>query len=430
MIDPGRGAAPTDAGAAAPPTEWPRAPPPSAHHPAPHPRRHFPPTAPRALSPTVPAPADYPGRHVRDRLIDGLIQGDRLAWAVIGVVWALTAVVVLLHRPGPGGARGSGWTWLLLAAATGTSLVGLPLSAAISVPRVRWATVDAPDLVAASGESWRRLRGPAVLVSGPDIAVPTVDATDHWVLFGLLSGKAVPGLPAAEPAPMPPGAARLCLPAGEACRPWPVAWPDPARPVALGELTWSRGEGDGASVRVAGALAYDVETGLYLRHVDPAPGTAADAPQLELVGRVAGDAPRESESVLFVVREVKGTRLKAVRVVATPAHDGGGHAFHLQRAEVSLAAGPRVFAWGVRPLLALISLALPLGVMALLLAPVLRRPRWVGASGPVSIGGGAATRREAGVWIVPYLEAIAAQAAGLAAAAPAGVAHALWWGAR
>ncbi len=304
-----------------------------------------PPAAPRRF-PLPRARADYPWARVRDRLIDGLIQGDRLAWAAIGVVWALTAAVVLLHRPGLGGTRGSGWTWLLLAAATATSLAGLPLSAAISVPRVRWATVEPSDLAATGGESWRRLRGAAVLVAGPDIAVPTVDAGDHWVLFGLLSGKPVPGLPAAEPAPMKPGAPRLCLPSGESCRPWPVAWPDPRRPIALGELTWSRGEGGGVPVRVAGALAYDVETGLYLRRVDPAPGTSADAAQLELVGRLAGDAPRESESVLFVVREVAGARLKAVRVVATPGHDGGGHAFHVQRAEVSLTAGPRVFAWG------------------------------------------------------------------------------------
>ncbi len=38
--------------------------------------------------------------------------------------------------------------------------------------------------------------------------------------------------------------------------------------------------------------------------------------------------------------------------------------------------------------------------------------------------GAAATRREAGAWIVPYLEAVAALAAGIAAAAPAVVAMA------
>src|SRR6185295_6077026 len=165
------------------------------------------------------------------------------------------------------------WTWLLFALATATSLAGLPLASAIAVPRVRWASTEAPELVATAGDGWRRLRGPAVLVAGPDLAVPSVDAEGRWVLVGLLSGKPVPGLPAAEPAPMKPGAAPLCLPSGESCRPWPVAWPDPARPPSLGELGWARagsaepapGEGGRRVLQafhVADALAYDVESGL------------------------------------------------------------------------------------------------------------------------------------------------------------------------
>ncbi len=306
-----------------------------------------------------------PWAHVRDRLIDGLIQGDRLAWAAIAVLWVITALVVLLHRPGMGGAKQAAWTWLLFAAATGTSLAGLPLSAALAVPRIRWAAVDAPDLVASGGDTWRRLRGPAVLVAGPDIAVPTLDAADHWVLFGLLSGKPIQGLPAAEPAPMLPGAPRLCRTEGEACRPWPVAWPDPARPIALSELAWSRPSPGGiagpAADRVEGALAYDVETGLYLRRIEPAPGSPPDGPQLELVGRITADAQREGPSVLFVVRKVEGGRLKAMRIASLPDVPrpvtagsapvpaagartiGGtppGPLFRVHRAEVSLTAGP------------------------------------------------------------------------------------------
>lgn len=371
---------------------------------------------------------------MRDRLIDGLIQGDRLAWAAIGMLWLLTALVVLLHRPGLGGARQAAWTWLLFAVATGTSLAGLPLSAALAVPRLRWTAVDAPDLVATGGDTWRRLRGPAVLVAGPDIAVPTLDAADHWVLFGLLSGKPIQGLPAAEAAPMIPGAPRLCRTEGEACRPWPVAWPDPARPIALAELVWSHagqeaGLGNGARVadrsgaatvpveRVEGALAYDMETGLYLRRVEPAPGTASGTPQLELVGRITADPRGEAPSVLFVVSKVEAGRLKAMRIAAVPETGKPGPLFRLQRAEVSLTGGPRVLGWVVRPLLALTSFSLPLGVLAFLLAPLLRR-----RSGE--------TRRDAAAWISPYLEAAAVLAAGVAAAAPAVVAIASLWGSR
>ncbi len=192
-----------------------------------------------------------------------------------------------------------------------------------------------------------------MLVSGPDIAVPTVDATDHWVLFGLLSGKArVPGLPAAEPAPMPPGAARLCLPAGEACRPLAgrVAGSGAARRARRAHLV-PAARATALPVRVAGALALRRGDGALPAPRRSGAGHLGRAASSSWWGGSRATRRRGSESrVLFVVREVKGTRLKAVRVVATPAHDGGGHAFHLQRAEVSLAAGPRVFAWEMRPL--------------------------------------------------------------------------------
>jgi hypothetical protein len=392
---------------------------------------------------------------VRDRLIDGLIQGDRLAWAALGVLWLVTAAVVLLHRPGKSGAA---WTWILLATATATSIAGLSLSAAIAVPRLRWETVAAPDLIAepaekgAGRETWRRLRGPAVEIAGADLAVPTIDTSGRWVLVGLLSGHAVEGLPAAEPAPIPPGATRLCPTEGETCRPWPVAWPDPARHGAQAELSWTRAEPTpglrATTLRTARepsataegnaverALAYDVETGLYLVRVEPAapvamgpqeapspappapPRTRAEllaGPHLEITGRLAAEAPREGTSVLLVVRRIAGGQLRAARVIAAPATSGLGHVFRLQRAHVSLTAGPTAFAWVARPLLALTSFSLPLGVLALLLAPFVRRT----------------DRETAAAWLAPRLAAFAVLAAGLAAAAPAVVAMASLWGSR
>ena len=358
---------------------------------------------------------------MRDRLIDALVRGDRPAWAAVGALWALTALLVLLHRPGRGRAAG---TWLLLAVATGTSLAGLPLSAAIAVPRLRWAPVDAPDLTATNPETWRKLRGPAVAVGGPDVAVPTIDAAGRWVLYGLLSRKPVPGLPAAEPAPLEPGAPRLCRIEGTRAGPGPSPGPTlPARscrPTSRGRLP--------ASARSAGACPCGLMTpsrstsrrGFTCGGFEPAPlhaaasGRLLDGPYLELTGRVAADEPHEGSSVLFVLRKVAGGRLTEVRLAATPAPRGGlGHVFQVQRAGASLTAGPRVYAYAVRPVLLLTSLSLPLGAVVLLLGALFRR-----------------RRGEAAPWIAPYLEAAAALSAGVAAAAPAVVAMASLWGSR
>ncbi len=379
---------------------------------------------------------------MRERLIDGLVQGDTLAWALLGALWLVTTALVLAHRPRerPGGA----WTFALLAAATATSLAGLPLASAIAVPRVRWKTVDAPDLVLPGGETWRRLRGPSAVVPGPapDVAVPTIAATDRWVLVGVLSGEPVQGLPAALPAPNDPAAPRLCRTDADGCRPWPVAWPDPTRPAPLAELLWSLSGPPGRPMQIEDALAYDVETGLYLRRIDPpTPGVATngsvggeapsspyavpspglDGPFLELVGRVTADAPREGTSVLFTVRRVAHGRLRSARVVATPmlpVGAAGGHAFHLQRSDVSLTAGPRAFRWFARPVLTLTSFSLPLGLLAILVGQGI-------AGGRRSKEGEVAALRMA-----RWLEAVAVLLAGLAAAAPAVVAMASLWGAR
>lgn len=360
---------------------------------------------------------------MRERLLDGLLRGDRATWGALGALWALTAILVLLHRPvderrepherdprTAKGRAGAAFAWALLVVTTATSLAGLPLSAALALPRVRWKAVEAPDLIAVNaGDGWRRLRGPVVVTTGPepDFAVPTLDASDRWILFGMLSGKPIPGLPPAEASAAAPGALRLCRAEGTECRAWPVSWPDPGRPAALGELIWRR-NAPGTPLR---ALAYDVETGLYLDRIDPAPGVPAGlaGPHLEIVGRPSAEPKLEGPSVVFAVHRVMGGRLRAARVAAIPdPARGGGYAFHLHRADVSLTAAPFVFTWIAGPLQLLTSFALPIGIVVHLLA----------------------RRRRATARVLPWLEALAAFAAGLAAAAPALVAVASLWGSR
>jgi hypothetical protein len=303
-------------------------------------------------------------------LVDGLIRGDRLPWAIIGALWLLTAGLSLARRSGA--RAGPAWGIALLAVASVASLAALPLAEALSVPRVRWKAAEAPAVVAPSGDGWRRLRGPAVLAivdGAPDVAVPGIDAVGAWVLHGLISGRPVPGLEPASPGPVEPGAARICPPAGEACRPWPRAWPDPSRALPLDDLAWSKHG-------LRGALAYDVESGLALTRMEGADGStrAPDDPRplIDLAGRLTNGPSRSGTTTLFVIRRVAFGRLGGVRVVAVPAADGA-HAFHFQRADVSLLAGPRVFRTFARPILLASSLALPLGLLAYLLAPLLLR---------------------------------------------------------
>ena len=351
---------------------------------------------------------------VRDQLIDGLLHGDRVIWAGVGVLWVLAAILVLVHRAPPYDAptrrAGAGFAFALLAVTTATSLVGLPLATALAIPRIQWRAADTPELLAPNGSTtWRRLRGPAVALKGPepDIGVPTIDASNRWILVGLISGKPVPGLAPAEASDAAPGDARLCSAEGAACRAWPVSWPDPARPSALGEIVWSRVK-PRAPER---PLAFDVETGLYLVRIDPAPGVGAGlgGPHLEIIGRAGAEPKVEGPQVVFLARSVAGGRLRAARIAAMPdPAKPGAFAFHLHRATASLTAGPRALAWVARPILMLTAFALPLGLGAYLLA----------------------RRRGALERALPRVESLAALAAGLAVAAPAIVAVASLWGAR
>ncbi len=361
---------------------------------------------------------------MRDGLLGALIRGDKVMWALIGALWLAAAVLVGLRRSSR--RQGAPATPIrifgLLAATSLLSILALPLASAVAIPRIRWKNVDAPDLSAPSGETWRRLRGPVVPIldrGALDVAIPTIDAQGNWVLVGLISGRPALGLGPAPVAPLEAGGPRICRSDGESCRPWPAAWPDPSRPIGTGELVWSKQPAEGA-------LAYDTETGYFLEAivgVSEADGPSLSAPPgvmfagvLELAGRIANDPPREGTTVLFVLRSVAQDRLHAVRVVSVAS--AGGHSFHLQRSDVSLTTGPRMIRWFARPLLLFTSLAFPLGVLVALIARSRRRRRGLASVSP---------------WTAELLEslsAIATLAAGVAAGAPAVVAIASLWGSR
>jgi len=318
---------------------------------------------------------------MRVGLVQGLIQGNRVSWAMIAALWLITAALVTFRRSDARGrmlalGRGS-WTVLvmplrtlvLLAVTTAVSLWALPLATAVSLPRVRWKAVEAEPLVAPGGETWRRLRGPAVrMLDGgmPEVAVPSIDAEGRWVLFGLLSGRPIKGLPPAPEAPIEPETPRLCRADGDACRAWPRAWPDPARAPASRDLLWT---GD----YKAKTLAYDVESGLYLQPDEEDEGPRGEEGALELIGSLEGAAPREPIAAVVTARRIGGGRLSAARVLAVS--NMLGRSFQVQRADVSLRAGPEAFSRFARPVLLATSTALPAGVLFCLGAPLWFRRR-------------------------------------------------------
>lgn len=302
-------------------------------------------------------------------LILALIEGSPAAWVAVAVLWAIAGAFALLHTTRREASPTQRRVILLLAVASVIAPLAIPVATALAVPRMRWRDVAAPDLVASSGESWRKLRGPLVaFVRGgaPEVAVPTIDARGRWVLYGLLRGRVIEDLPPAPDAPAELGGPRLCKIDGEGCRAWPSTWPDPQKAPSVGELVWSHDD-PGA------ALAYDVDAHMFLRAIE---GDSANE-ALEVVGRVSNEAPRDTASALFAIRGVGGGRLYAARVVATPlpsktaGEDVATHSFRLQRAEVSLDVGPAMLRFFARPLLIVLGLSLPLGLAMLLLAPSL-----------------------------------------------------------
>lgn len=344
--------------------------------------------------------------------IDALVRGSFVAWLSTAGLWLFAVGVVLTHERG---ARSSGLRVLALLSLTSvTAMAGLCVATAVAIPRLRWAAPPNDSLVLPKGDTWKRLRGPTVAFMDDgqaDLAVPTIDKDGRWVLVGLLSGRAVDGLNEAPIAPPSPGSPRLCATESDACRAWPDAWPKPTQAARSADLSWTV-RGDPLS-----ALAFDVESGLYLTSLG---SLAGDEPVFELIGRVSNDPPRDTFSALFVLRRLTAGRLQATRVVSSP--DGDSYVFQLQRSDVSLGAGPLALRVVARPVLTALALSLPLGLVAYLVSPLLlaawRRRRE--AEGP----------KDAVAWLTERLRPLALSAAGAAIAVPGLVAIASLFGAR
>jgi hypothetical protein len=295
---------------------------------------------------------------MRAELVEAIVRGDRLIWSALATLWLCALVFTLRRRRGepPRHSR----VFFLLGLASTVALSGTVVAAALAIPRLAWKDASDAVLVAASGETWRRVRGPyvAVFVDGaPDLAVPVVDKDGRWVLYGMLTARALAEFPPAPEGSPEAGASRLCGVDNDHCRPWPAAWPDPARAAVFTDIVWSK---EGAT----GALAYDVESRLYLRDVAGVAGSTGRA--LELVGRIANDPPRDGANALFVIRRIASGRFEAARLVGIA---GSPPRFRLERSHASLVHAPRVLHYFATPLLFACSLSLPLGLLAYLLAP-------------------------------------------------------------
>ncbi len=371
-------------------------------------------------------------------VIDAILRGQPGAWIGLFVTVLVAALVALLQRPG----RTSVGRVLLMAAVTSLlSAGGILVAMALSLPRIVWREAPLPPFAVASGSTWRSLRAPSATVldkGRPEIAIPGLDAAGNVRLFGLFSGAALDGFPDALDVPPVPGSPRICRLDREGCRAWPKAWPEPVTAPAISDFIWAR-------ELFSGAMAYDVETGRFLHHVDglrvvgqPIASTAALAPVgagtrstagtwgLEQVGRFTNEPQHDSETALFVVRRIANGRLDAVRLIANPASDGTS-TFSVERATVSLEAGPAALTWFARPLLLVLVLWFPVVTLALQAAPAwwASRRRKLMAEGkelPPMPSDPSAFSRAARQAMAGRLHGLALLCVGLALAAPAIVA--------
>lgn len=330
-------------------------------------------------------------------LVDAFLRGHRGAWiGLLGLV--LLAVVAVLvqraHKATPGRLL---LTSMLVSV---LSVAGVLAGTALAVPRIVWRRAEAPPFVVASGDTWRTLRAPstALLVDGrPEVGVAGAGKDGRIRLFGLFSGAPIDGYPDAGAAPPVPGRPRICHLDKEECRAWPAAWPEPAAASSGSDFIWTRD-------LLLRALAYDVESGLLLHHVEglrteggavAGTGNAPIAPAkavpttgtwaLEQSGKLTNEPSRDGPTALFVVRRIADGRLDAVRLVSVPA--GEGFTFSVERATVSLSAGPAVFAWFGRPLLLAMVVWFPFASLALQAAPAWwasRRRKRMAAGEPLS----------------------------------------------
>lgn len=308
-------------------------------------------------------------------VIDAVVRGQRGAW--IGLFAALLVVAVITLWPRSG--RASVGRVLLLGGLTSAlSAVGILVAMALSVPKIVWRAAPLPPFALSSGATWRSLRAPAATLldeGRPEIGIPGLDAAGSVRLYGLFSGAPLKGFAEAPEGPPAPGGARICRVDREECRAWPKSWPEPVAAPSISELAWTRD-------LFNGALAYDVESGRFLHHVEglrdagatmgtqgdsgavastaPAVGAsrvAAGAWAMEQVGRFTNEPAKDGDTALFVVRRIAAGRLDAVRVVSSPT--GGSISYSVQRATVSLGAAPAVLSWFARPMLLTLVLWFP-----------------------------------------------------------------------
>jgi hypothetical protein len=371
-------------------------------------------------------------------LVDAFLRGHRGAWIGLLALVLIAAVAVVVQRAPK---ASPGRILLTSALVSVLSVAGVLAGTALAVPRIVWRRVTVPPFVAASGPTWRSARAPstALLVGGaPEVGVAGIDEAGRVRLFGLFSGAPLEGYPDAPAGPPASGRVRICHVAKEECRTWPAEWPEPAAASSGSDFIWTRD-------LLSKALAYDVESGLLLHHIEglrsaesavamagkaaaPPPqavATTAGAWALEQSGKLTNEPSRDGPTSLFVVRRIARDRLDAVRIVSVPA--GEAFTFSVERATVSLSAAPAVFAWFARPVLLALVVWFPFVSLALQGAPAWwasRRRKRMAAGEPLSeMPEDAATfQRAARDAMAKKLHGPAIFAVGLALAAPAAVA--------
>lgn len=321
-----------------------------------------------------------------ERIAQSLVLGDPVAWAIVLAIWSFALVFIWLCRKD--GSSKPRLLFALLFASALTSIAGAFIATAVSIPHLRWSRRPAKDLVVPTGETWRKLRGPWTIVDGaggPDIAIPTIDSQDRWILYGLFSEGALAGFEEAGEGAPGPGQVRMCEAEGQMCRAWPASWPAPVQSQGSLEFVLSP---NGVLYAAAfereskkfliGAVSNTVET------ETPNIKSAEDLAQisaLELLGRIGTPPPKQALTSLFIARRVLNGHFEQVRVVAAGKADNT-FVFSLERARANLWIGLQFMRYAGRPGMLLCSLILPIMLLILLFCPALLM-RHLGKKGAV-----------------------------------------------